>query len=878
VRASSKQSRSAQGHKLIVALLFLALALALGSVSAPASAQAECPPGQVLDEATQLCVDPETGLPVDPVDEEEPVDGEEPVEEEPVDGEEPAEEEPVEEEPVEEEPSGDLASFTLYHLACDNDFEADAVRDGGGVGPADGCVTFGKPPFIYTISANGSAITTVTLEATERNFARFDLPSPVPAGTLTISIAPVDGYVTELVSCALQIQGDFGEIVEPSMSGGSATISTEPDQNVECWVYNVNRQAGEQEAGDDLDDAQGIIAEPPAATGMRVNFTVRNCEAGTTATDDLSSRCLTPAVGVTFTVSSETTALTTGTTDVDGNVEFANMPDGIWAFIETLPAGFGEPVVVCMGTNQPEDYMEVLFGNQIRVSTTMFSDQAEAYLDCTWFNLPATGSDNGPQIFIQARRCVVDLNMPDNATLAEAETLCPEVFAGKSFTVDVNGEEIDSDTSRDNGQVFFTKLPAPNGGGIYGIAVSLGNREQTLAVFCDNNFGADVFHTLTTTITNGNRIDQEMYEGQTLRCSWFIAAYPPVNPNITPVPGPDANFPWIQVYVRECPPTVDMSAPNGDLCQQDVTGAAFDFSINGEPFETIVNRGNDGRLDFDPGGMTGTWTIAPRPVEGYGDPRFSCEVARADGSIEASTGTLTASSPGIQIEFDGTGGVLCAIFYQAGSGEQATGDAATDDGNVEEVADANDADGDEADGVVEDDVTDEEQADDTGAEEDEPVEEEAAAAANTLTIQFWSCPDDVDPAADQVDLLLACAMDQEERAVTLQVDGDSQPQTVTGSAMWEFVDPTITVSQPGGTTGSSAWCSSTWEDNGEGAGEFPDTVNLADGALTITVGHPATTVYCDWFLFGAPAASGEPQHATAVLSANTAVWPEGRRQ
>jgi hypothetical protein len=119
-----------------------------------------------------------------------------------------------------------------------------------------------------------------------------------------------------------------------------------------------------------------------------------------------------------------------------------------------------------------------------------------------------------------------------------------------------------------------------------------------------------------------------------------------------------------------------------------------------------------------------------------------------------------------------------------------------------------------------------------------------------------------------VDLLLACAMDQQPRELILQIDGGSQPATVTGSAMWEFADLTVNVTQPEGINGSSVWCSSTWEDNGEDAAEFPDTVNLADGALTITVGHPATTVYCDWFLFGTPAATGE----TPLAITSAAVW------
>jgi hypothetical protein len=675
-----------------------------------------------------------------------------------------------------------------------------------------------------------------------------------------------------------------------------------------------------------------------------VSFYVLNCPAGTVVTDDLSTKCTTPAAGITFTVANETETLTTGTTDSGGTVQFSDVPTGEWGFIETLPAGFGEPLVFCNGTfgEGPVDYREeqvdVLFGNQARLFLREGpGGLAESYVDCTWANIPAAGADNGPQIFIQARRCVIDLNMPDNANLADAEALCPEELSGKSFTVDVNGEEIEYDTSLDNGQVFFTKLPAPNGGGMYGITVSLGNREQVLAVFCDNNFGADVFHAVTTTVTNGNRIDQEMYEGQTMRCSWFIAAYPPVNPNITPVPGASTDYLVIQIYNRECPATVDMSAPSTDLCPQDVTGVAFDITWNGELRETQTNSGTNGLLLFQPGGMTGSYLFTPRSVEGYGDLRYSCEFAQANGAA-ASTGILTTGAPGIPIEFDGTGGVLCVVYYQAASDQfvqevdpgvilmarlcnpgadltqgdvdtacptAAAGIAFSVDMSGESYVDTTT----NTEGVIDlplpvGDATfsitpqapagyglpgylcsiirpdgagggkvvrlttdvpshdlawssDSETtctyyfpvvAEDQAADEENAGEDSEIPVRNNLTIQFWICPTGVDPAADQADLLFSCSNDPESHSLTVTIDGEVTEQTVTGNAIWEYDSPDFTADIGDGFT-SSVWCSSSWLDDGETNSDFPETVALEGGALTLTAGHSATTSYCDWFIF-----------------------------
>jgi hypothetical protein len=587
----------------------------------------------------------------------------------------------------------------------------------------------------------------------------------------------------------------------------------------------------------DTSNLQGVVGNPPAATGTRVNFSVRNCEAGTVLTDDFTARCTAPAVGVTFTVSSETTALTTGSTNSDGAVEFMNVPDGEWAFIETLPAGFGAPVVVCMGTNVPENFMDVLFGNQIRVSLTIFSGQEEPYLDCSWFNIPAMGADNGPQIFVQARRCQLDVDLPGTATLAEAEQQCPAVFAGKTFTVGSNSQDIESNTSGSNGQVFFTKLPTNGGSSQFTLLPTFEARESNNAIFCDKGPADGPFTVISPTHLSSGGIQVFLTDGETMRCSWFITALPAINPHATIVPGAQDNY--FEMYVRVCPPSVTLEAADPYTCVQDMTGIDFDVTWNGSEAASQGNSATNGIFSYDAYLGPGTYVFSPRPVDGFGDPRYTCEFAGGPNDGQSTTGTVT-SGTGIPVDLGNGIGTFCMLYYQAGGpAQQGAADTAGEEAPADDAA------------VDEALVADE--------------NEEPAADGNTLTIQFWTCPEGVDPADAQANLLLSCTVDQAPRAVTVTTDGGAQDASVTGSAEWPFTGSQVSVTQPDGAAASSAWCSSSWIDNGEDEAEFPDAVSLDGGVLTLTVSHAATTVYCDWFLFGA-AANGAPSQVPVLAS------------
>jgi len=712
-------------YALVVVTLLLPLVAPAVAVAQPAPSQ--CPEGQVLLPDQNICVpDPEAppddagdgaespveptadaGLPVEPTAEDGD-DAGEPTEPPADDGDDAGE-------PT-EPPADDgatIRSLLLEHYACDAVFDPQ-VR----VGDRDAaCTGAGKPAFTYTITVDGQIVSTVTMQTGDGTRGTVELEStpeqPVPAGPMIISVEPVAGWAPGYLFCDIFRPNGEARTIEPDVRDGTLELTTESGDLVRCEWYHVETGTGNAGGGEgvDLGEGQGVFADPPEATGADITIATYSCPAGTVATADLVATCTQRASGLTFSLLTAAETAATQVSDAEGDIFFAGVPANDYGIAATLPAGYGEPIVLCYvadpSGNVFEGQRDVVFGNQIRLR---LGDGFSA--ECAWYNVPAQGPENGPNVFIQARKCGEGIEITPAMTVFEAEQLCPVVYQNKEFLVLFDEAPITTKVTNDDplssGQVFFTRLQAPNGGGVYGVRTTLLEGEQTLGVFCDQNYGGEVFRTVTTTVTDGNRIDQELLEGYTLRCSWFIE----INP--------------LAVGTQVASQTPEL----------------------------------------DPTSMAAT--------------------------EQAMLGTVAAT----QTELDPT----------TEAAQTAMAAAATVEAEI------------------------------------------AAAEPHTLTIQFWTCPAGTDPAGDQVDLVQACGTDTEVRAFTLAVDGDTMGQTVTGSATWEFLDPTIAADLGPGLA-SSAWCTSEWAEVGEDTIDIPDSVALEGGLLTVTVSRPQTAVYCDWYLF-----------------------------
>ncbi|MGC4108729.1 MAG: hypothetical protein QM753_20595 [Thermomicrobiales bacterium] len=624
-----RRSLSASLHAMVIITLLLSV---LSPVVLAQPAPNPCPAGQVYFPEQNLCV-PEGEVPPD--------DGS---------GQPTATEEPT-------VPAGDLASFTLYHLACDDDFDADAVRDAGGSGPANGCVTFGKPPFTYTIAANQVPILTTTLDATARNFARFDVPSPIPAGTLTITVTPVEAYTTEFISCGISVGGGFRDIVEPSIVAGSATLPTMPDQDIECWVYNVKRAPKTTAT-----EATVTVGGGSVSIGI---YSV-SCLAGTVIDADLDRSCTEGLANVTYKVLSETETLALDVTDGNGVLTFENMRDGRLAIVESLPAGYGKPYVLCThysSTSGDRQYAPTIeFGTGFMASVAPGDE-----LGCTWYNFPAAGPDNGPTIMIQTRPCKdYGEGFPAETSLAEADAWCPGFTAFSEFQVSLDGQDVATDESNNvNGQVTFIKLPVSESGGPYGIALLPDPTTQTVAVYCDKDNGDGVYEVVPSPLSAPNRIDQPLAAGETLRCSWFINYDLSLAPSVpaTIISDQSAVDPGVILVARLCDPGAERTPAQIDAaCTTAGSGITFNVDASGEPYLNTTTD-TEGVIDVPlPVGDT-TFTITPQVPDGYGLPSYLCTSIWPGGGSGGKVVGLTEDSPFHDLAWVSDSKATCTYYF-----------------------------------------------------------------------------------------------------------------------------------------------------------------------------------------------------------------------
>ncbi len=828
--------------------LYLLVVITMLVSSLPPAAMAQpapnpCPEGQVYLPDQKVCV---------PEDQAPPDDGSEQPEE-PAEPEQPA------------EPAGDLASFTLYHLACDNDFDPNGVRDAGGLGPTNGCLTYGKPAFTYTISANGTVIITSTIEAVERDFARFDVPGPIPAGSLTISVAPVTDYTTEFMSCGLSIGEGPTDVIEPPIAGGVGTLNTLPDQDVECWVYNVTRAPESTGADTTITSAGGSV---------NMSFLSVACPVDAVIGADIDRICTDGLANVTYEILSETETLARNATDGNGVLIFENVPDGLLAIVESVPAGYGEPYVLCTHyspTNGDREYAPAIeYGTGFMASVAPGDD-----LNCTWYNFPAAGPDNGPNIFIEARTCNPGTSISASMNVFDAQALCPFFYVDLAFQV-LNVDQVIA-TARTNaeqfsaGRVYFTKLPEPESGS-FGVTAGVREGERTLAVFCDQDFGDGTFQIIPVRVS-GDRMDQElgMGAGDTLRCTWFIEmnplmlgthapdapaqeAAPPeagdeTEPDVTgeqDAPGADQTLVTSQegqaspaanageddagselsgevgltVQTLLCPPEVAGSDEMLDeRCTEPASGLTFEILVDDESTGTYVTDAN-GELDIPDEAGAGMYLFRHDPAAGLLEVRTDCASVYPNGATARGQSSATGSEMGeIYFAYDDASLVTCTFYFVMDTAEPAVSDAA-------------------------------EAPETVPAEEAAEDEDGATDGSHSFTLQFLTCPDGIDPAADQAALEQACSVETGQRSFMLTIDGFTTGETITGPTTWEFHDSTVYADVGTGPI-TSVWCDSSWAEveGGGDAADVPDTVLLEGGALTVTVTHPATTVSCDWFIF-----------------------------
>jgi hypothetical protein len=271
----------------------------------------------------------------------------------------------------------------------------------------------------------------------------------------------------------------------------------------------------------------------------------------------------------------------------------------------------------------------------------------------------------------------------------------------------------------------------------------------------------------------------------------------------------------LSVRALRCPPeAAGMDEVPEGLCAEPASGLTFEILVDGALIGTSVSDAA-GDLAIPAGAGAGMYLFRHQPAPDLLEMITECSSVYANGNTATGRSNAVGSQMSeIYLSYDDASRVTCTFYFVMETAVPPTGDTAAAD----------------------------------QAAEDGSVPEGGNATGHTLTLQFWTCPEGVDAAADRDALTQTCSVETTDRSLMLTIDGLTTGETMTGAATWEF-DASPVAADIGAGVSSSAWCESSWSGGDESAAETQDAVSLEGGALTVTVTHSATKVSCDWFIF-----------------------------
>jgi hypothetical protein len=281
------------------------------------------------------------------------------------------------------------------------------------------------------------------------------------------------------------------------------------------------------------------------------------------------ANCVTPAVGVSFTLTSGDASYGGGTqqTNDGGSTGWGGIPLGTgYSISESLPAGYGNPWVYCEVTGNPNNPGDVQYsffqapGGTMDVGYTDPALAAYTKATCTWFNVPSgQGQELTPGtsvVHIEKHVCASDYD-PSSSNLADYQSDCSTVHGGVQFTAN-NGTP--NATNGDNGVAEFSGLPA----GPTDIRLIESSGYIPLAVYCverpngqNSPALADTNKVTWTDEGNGSyKISWTLTDNHTYYCVWYDIS---------------TGYGTANVYKYYCAPDFDWS------------GGSFDDLLSGCP-------------------------------------------------------------------------------------------------------------------------------------------------------------------------------------------------------------------------------------------------------------------------------------------------------
>jgi hypothetical protein len=701
--------------------------------------------------------------------------------------------------PVDQAGGSEGTSFSVTKYACQGDFAPDPQEDPWSFYSSSCTETIAGQQFTLQRDSDGPSRQET---GPDGKFSLFDIPvSNAGPPTWTVAERIPAGYGEPIVFC-----GPTGSAKQemPLSNGNAITLAFENGViEIACDWFNI----------------------PGESQPATISINARNCPEGTTAESDLATACTDVASNVPFALYSPDATLGESSTDDNGDVVFENVPPGELAVEEELPSGYGPVAVTCdhasTAFGQLQITPNILFGNGFEIEI-----DAGDTLDCAWYNLPALGADNGPNIAIQGYQCPPNTTFTADSTMDDLLAQCLTQAFDTTWEVLIGEELITSANSGGSGQVFFTKLPALQGGESYSLTMTTSQpSDEVLVAFCDRDNGDGLYEVMETPLQDGNRIDFALLDGSNMRCTWFYRLGIIVTPE-PPQPGGagELDVPAITVDVRFCPPEIETQRGDyEDLCPYPGPDVDLELTLDGEPVGTATSD-ETGRVQFPGSEEGGTYVLRHVPNPGFSLPAITC-VRTTDGVASEPFYDALTEDTGFSFDLAAGETISCSWYILVNP------DLYVPKEDVEEEA-----------------------------------EPPAEGTSNVITVQFWVCPEMDLAAATQEELLLNCAPELEDRDLVVTVGDVTSGHHITGTETWGFLEP-LFVLETGTDEAHSVWCSSTWTEDGEEMSEFPVAQEIVNGTLSLPVDNPGTTIFCDWFTYEPVADAGEAAEDLADLPA-----------
>jgi|GEM_PF-6459554 len=620
-------------------------------------------------------------------------------------------------------------------------------------------------PVEFTLdNADGSST-----ESTSSGFAEW---TGLPLGEFTLEEEIPDGYGPPVVFCGwYAYYGGFVYDAFPQLVvlGANFVIEGEitiPNTDYFCDVFNIKGGIDDIHANPTAPPAIDDVEANPVASTVRV--VKRDCPPGVAQDASLSeylTLCAQPHDGVEFTL--ETSAGIRPGTTAGGGVEWTGVPSGAFKIQDTIPVGYGDPIVFCGYTESPgggvqHPAIQTAAGGLV---TGEFPDTTFEFV-CYWMNIKSTGqvgtgpgsvanpSGSGESGLVVSKRVCPDIPLDQELTYYLDH--CTEFANGIQFTL--TNDEGSSTKPVSGGTAEWTGLPL----GPWTLEESIPVQYGAPIVFCGwtafhDGIIYDAFAQLAP--SPGGVVEGEITIPNTSAfCFWINVQAGPGS-----VVAPQDTTNTIVARKWNCP---------GDIKRDQVMGYYFRLCEQASSPVELTLTNDDGVSAKDTSGGYAEWngvplgpfTLQETIPAGYGEPIVFCGgTAFYMGAVYDDFHKIVPSTDGLvegQLTIPNTHH-LCHFM------------------NI--PVEIDDLKPNPTEGAI-DDV----QANPTEAPDEEIDDIKPNPVGNTVTVIKKRCPLGVVNSSIHADYVAACAGDHDdvEFQLTSAVGGGTQ-STVNGQATWD---------------------------------------------------------------------------------------------